>query len=136
MGVTVLDAGIVIAILDDADAHHEAAKAALNAARTVDELVLPASAYAEILVLPSRLGPGAVDRADEFVDALPARVEPVSRAIARAAARLRAARGKRLKLADSLVIATAEVVAADRILTTDRGWPDMATRVEIVGATA
>ncbi|MBI2778041.1 MAG: type II toxin-antitoxin system VapC family toxin [Chloroflexi bacterium] len=134
--MTVLDAGVVIAILDDADAHHDAAKAAVNAARTVDELVLPASAYAEILVLPSRLGPGAVDQADAFVDTLPARVEPVSRAIARAAARLRAGRGKRLKLADALVIATAEVVEADRILTTDRGWPDVPTRVEIVGAAA
>ncbi|MEO7665150.1 MAG: PIN domain-containing protein [Candidatus Limnocylindrales bacterium] len=134
--MTVLDAGVVIAILDDADAHHEAAKAALSAARTVDELVLPASAYAEILVLPSRLGRDAVDRTDEFVDTLPARIEPISRGIARAAARLRAGRGKRLKLADALVIATAEVMEADRILTTDRGWPDVAISVEIVGAAA
>lgn len=135
MGVTVLDAGVLIAVLDDRDVHHAAARSALNDA-AADELILPASAYAEILVLPSRLGDEAVAQTDLFVDTIPARVEPASRTVAAAAAGLRARHGRRLKLADALVIATAAVVAADRILTTDQDWPEIGVRVEIIGAAA
>jgi PIN domain nuclease of toxin-antitoxin system len=39
-------------------------------------------------------------------------------------------------LADALVIATASMVTTDRILTTDRGWPAVDVRVEIVGGSA
>ena len=136
MGVTVLDAGVLIAFMDRADAHHAAARRAVTAAATRDELVLPASAYAEILVLPSRLGGDAVQRTDDLVDTLPARVEPVSRRIAAVAAGLRASHGRALKLADALVIATASVVAADRILTTDQGWPDVGVAVQLVAGRA
>jgi predicted nucleic acid-binding protein len=118
MGTVVLDAGVVIAVFDKADAHHPAAMTALAAARG-DAFVLPASAYAEMLVLPHRLGADAVLAADAFVDDLPARVEPVTRPIAALAAALRARFGPALKLPDALVVATAEVVGADRILTTD-----------------
>jgi len=133
MGVTVLDAGVVVAVLDAADVHHVAARAALAAIKPVDEVILPASAYAELMVLPYRLGADAVRQADAFVDDLPARVEPASRTIAAAAADLRARHGRSLKLADALVIATAATVRADRILTTDRGWPTVGVPTEIEG---
>ena len=136
MGLTVLDAGVLIAVLDGRDVHHAAARSALTVAAATDELILPASAYAEVLVLPSRLGEAAIAQADAFVDTIRARVEPATRMVAAAAAMLRARHGQRVKLADALVIATATALAADRILTTDRDWPDVGIRVEIIGAAA
>lgn len=135
MGLTVLDAGVIIALLDAADAHHAAAVAALRIARDRgDVLVLPASAYAECLVSPQRRGPNAVAIVDRFLDALPARVEPADRSIAAAAAELRATHGTALRLPDGLVIATAIVLGADRILTTDAGWPAVPIPVEVLAA--
>jgi uncharacterized protein with PIN domain len=102
VGLTVLDAGVVIALLDAADAHHAGAIASVRTARDRgDVLVLPASAYAECLVSPHRRGPDAVVVVDRFLDALPARVEPADRPIAAAAAALRAAHGTALRLPDA-----------------------------------
>lgn len=131
--MTVLDAGVVIAILDSSDVHHAAAAAAVTRARERgDTLVLPSSAYAECLVSPYRHGPEAVAVVDSFVDALPARVEPASRAIASTAAELRARHAGALRLPDALVVATALVVGADRLLTTDAGWPALPVPVEVL----
>ena len=134
VGLTVLDAGVVIALLDATDAHHAAAIAAVTAARDrEDTFMLPASAYAECLVAPHRRGEDAVAAVvDGFIDALPAHVEPADRSIAAAAARLRAAHGPALRLPDALVVATALVRRGDRILTTDSGWPAVAAPVEIL----
>lgn len=135
MGVTVVDAGVVIAVLDQNDAHHGTARAAVAAAQNrADVLVLPVSAYAETLVGPLRSRRGLAQIVDEFVDALPALVEPVSREIAREAARLRAEHGSRLRLPDALVVATARVLAADTILTTDSEWPEVGIKVDLVQA--
>ena len=133
MGLTVLDAGVIIAILDASDAHHDAAAHALSAARNAgDQLVLPASAYAECLVAPYRRGPDAVAVVNAFVDALPARIEPASRAIAGSAAELRARHAGALRLPDALVVATAIVLGADRVITTDSGWPALSVTVEVL----
>ncbi len=135
MGLTVLDAGIIIAALDASDAHHGSSVQALREAReSGDALVVPASAYAEALVGPSRRGPDAVATVDAFLDAMPVAVEPASREVARAAAALRASHGHRLRLPDALVLATAVVVGADQVLTTDGGWPETEVVVEVVGA--
>ena len=133
MGLTVLDAGVIIALLDDSDAHHREARTALAAARERgDRFVVPVSAYAETLVAPFRQGVAMAEVVDEFLDALPAGIEPASRQIARRAAELRATHGNRLRLPDALVVATADVLHADRILTTDAGWPPMDLRVDVV----
>jgi predicted nucleic acid-binding protein len=133
VGLTVIDAGVIIAHLDRADAHHDAAREALTIARQRgDALVVPASAYAEILVAPLRARPAQGDLVDGFLDALPATVEPANRTIARRAAELRALHGARIRLPDALVIATAAMLGADRILTTDSGWPKLDVPVEIV----
>ena len=134
MGLTVLDAGVVIAALDADDAHHAAAVNALREARTQgDRLVVPASAYAEALVGPSRRGADAVATLDAFLDALPASVEPASREVARGAASLRAVHGRGLRLPDALVLATATVLGADLVLTTDTGWPAAIVAVHVLG---
>jgi predicted nucleic acid-binding protein len=135
MGLTVLDAGILIAALDSSDAHHSAAIAALRESRgSGDALVVPASAYAEALVGPSRRGVDAVATVDSLLDALPAAVEPATREVAREAAALRARHGRALRLPDALVLATAAIVGAHRILTTDAGWPASGVPVQVVGA--
>jgi predicted nucleic acid-binding protein len=57
MDLTILDAGVLIAILNSEDAHHERAREALSAAcDRGDRMMVPASAYAEILVAPLRQG--------------------------------------------------------------------------------
>ena len=135
MRLTVLDAGVVIAILDGNDAHHAAALEAVTEARDRrDEFVLPVSAYAEALVTPSRSGPHAIETFDGFIDAMPARVEPASRAIGAAAAGLRALLGPSLKLPDALVVATAQMLRADRIITTDQGWPTVGIPIDVVAS--
>ncbi len=74
----------------------------------------------------------ATTTVDAFIDALPAVVEPATRDIARVAAALRARHGRSLRLPDALVLATAEVLGADSVLTTDAGWPDTGVDVRVV----
>ena len=122
MGLTVLDAGVVIAGLDADDAHHAAAADALTAARNRgDSFVLPASAYAETLVRPAGRGAATVARVDSALDAMVIVVADADRTIARRAATLRA-RHPSLRLPDALVIATAIELEADHLLTTDQRW--------------
>ncbi|MEP7379284.1 MAG: type II toxin-antitoxin system VapC family toxin [Chloroflexota bacterium] len=133
MALTVVDAGVVIAIPDAADAHHGSAVRALREALGSGEiLVLPASAYSELLVAPFRHNGQSVAVVDAFVDSIPAAVQPITREIARAAAQLRAQHGSRLRLPDALVIATALELSADRLLTTDRRWPHVGISVAAV----
>lgn len=123
MGLTILDAGVLIGFLDSNDAHHAAVRQALEDARErSDELALPASAYAECLVGPARRGAEAVDIVRSFVADLPIEVVALDADIAELAAGLRA-RHQRLRLPDALVIATALARNADVLVTTDRGWP-------------
>jgi predicted nucleic acid-binding protein len=131
VGVTVLDAGVVIGLLDRSDWHHDGARRSLvYAIQRQDELVLPASAYSEVLVAPYRAGAEAVATVDAFVTALPARIEPLSTEIARQAAELRAIHGSVLRLPDALVLATANMLGAQWVLTTDRRWPEVGVGVE------
>jgi predicted nucleic acid-binding protein len=133
MGLTVLDAGVLIGFLDANDVHHAAAHTALRQARNRnDRLVLPASAFAEVLVGPSRNGAAAVSAVRDLVDRLPIHVEPLEAEVAVAAAGLRA-RHPSLKLPDALVIATASHLDADHLITTDRRWPDR-SKLELTAA--
>ena len=87
-----------------------------------DRLVLPASGFAEILVGPSRQGPAAVGAVRSLVERVPIEIAPLNAEVAVAAAHLRA-HHRSLKLPAALVIATAAHHEADRLVTTDRGWP-------------
>lgn len=133
MGLTILDAGVIIGVLDAEDVHHQGSRAALAAAlERGDALAVPASAYAECLVGPSRRGPAAVKAVEAFLSDLPADVEPITRPVASRAAALRARHGRRLRLPDALVVATAMHLRADRIVTTDPRWPPVGVAVDRV----
>ena len=132
MGLTVVDAGIIIGVLDAADAHHQAAVQLLS---TVigegDQIAVPASAYAEALVGPARRGPPGRRVVDDFLADLAGEVEPITRQAASRAAELRARHGRLLKLPDALVVAIAMHLKADRILTTDRRWRKLPVKVVV-----
>lgn len=132
MASVVVDAGILLAVLDSSDALHQAATAALREYRQQgDRLILPASAFAEILVGASRLGEDAVERVEAFVDAVIDSVQDVDRLVALEAARLRARHAK-LRLPDALVLAAATIAGADVILTGDAAWSRIDRRVRRV----
>lgn len=126
----VLDAGVVIAVAAAKDVFHDAATRALQEAKAQgQQLLLPMSAYSEALVWPSRQGSTA--RLDRFLDRTPVALAPVDRPIARAAAALRASR-PRLRLPDALVLATADVLCAEALLTTDASWRHADTKVRVL----
>ena len=123
MGLTHVDAGVIIAFLDGDDVHHDAARSALaNALDNAERLSIAASALAECLVGPARRSPKAVELVRTVIDRLPVSVVHLDEEIATQAAMLRA-RHRSLKLPDALVIATAEHSGADHLVTTDRKWP-------------
>jgi predicted nucleic acid-binding protein len=123
MGLTHVDAGVIIAFLDGDDIHHDAARSAIsNALDTADRLSIAASALADCLVGPARRSTKAIELVRAVVHRLPVAVVHLDEEIATQAAMLRA-RHRSLKLPDALVIATAEHSNADRLITTDRKWP-------------
>ena len=123
MGLTVVDAGVIIGLLDRTDAHHDAARSALRVCvERGDRLLLPASALAEVLVAPSRRGGDAVGVVRGLVERVPLRIVALDEPIAIAAAAVRA-QHPAVKLPDALIIATASVLSAETLLTTDRRWP-------------
>lgn len=135
MALTILDAGVIIGVLDERDAHHAAAVESVRQAVARDDAItVPVSAYAECLVGPARTGREAMRAVDAFLADLAADVEPITRQVAARAAELRARHGRRLRLPDALVLATALHLRADRVLTTDAGWPRIGVKVEVVGA--
>lgn len=116
MALVVLDAGVVIAALDTADANHAAAVAALRR-HASDDVRIPASALAEALVAPSRRG--VIREVRETIESLGLAVAPLDEETAVVAAALRARR-RTVRLPDALVAATGESLEADLVLTTDR----------------
>lgn len=121
----------MIGALDDADAHHSAAIQALMV-RSDTDLRLPASAYSEALVVPQRLG--RLEDVKSELARLELEVDPIGAEAAERAARLRA-QHPALRLPDALVIAHAEVIDADELLTTDARWAGFSQRVRVVRRT-
>ena len=123
MGLIHLDAGVLIGFLDSNDGHHQSARKFLTEAlHEGDHLAMAASAFAEVLVGPSRRGQEAVDTVRAVFERMPISVIPIDDDIAVAAARLRAV-NRALRLSDALVIAVAIEERADHLVTTDRKWP-------------
>jgi predicted nucleic acid-binding protein len=130
VALVVLDASVVIAFLDPDDALHAAAVKALTEHQH-DELLIPTSAYAEILVAPHRRGGEAVTEVEAFLSDFSIRLEVLTPAIARAAAKLRS-KSRSLRLPDALVLATANELQADLVLTGDESWPRISDRVTLI----
>lgn len=130
MALIALDASVLIALLDPGDAHHPAARAALEL-YAEDDLRIPAHTLAEALVHPIRAGKDREAR--RLIAALEIAVEAVDETIAIAAAKLRARHGPALRMPDALVIAYADVRKATRVLTTDARWTSWSRRVQLVG---
>jgi predicted nucleic acid-binding protein len=131
VALTVLDASVLIALLDPADPHHQAARAALEA-HADDDLRIPAHTLAEALVHPVRAGKQREAR--RLIATLEIAVDPVDEAVGVAAARLRARHGSVLRMPDALVLGYADVHKAKRVLTADQRWPAWSRRVELVSA--
>jgi len=130
VALVVLDASVVIAFLDPDDALHAVAVKALTEHQH-DELLTPTSAYAEILVAPNRRGFEAVAEVEAFLADFSIRLETLTPAIARVAARLRS-EYRSLRLPDALVLATADELETDVVLTGDESWAQMSDRVTLI----
>lgn len=129
MALTVLDASVLIALLDPADPHHRAARAALEA-HADDDLRIAAHTLAEALVHPARAGKEREAR--RLIAGLEIAVDPVDETVALTAARLRARHGRVLRMPDALVLAYAEVRKAKHVLTADERWTAWSRRVELL----
>ena len=130
MAVVVLDASVVIAFLDPDDALHDEAVEALTEHQH-DELLIPTSAYAEILVAPHCRGTEAVAEVEAFISDFSIRLEALTPAIARAAAKLRS-ESRSLRLPDALVLATVAELGAEVVLTGDESWARISGRVMLI----
>ena len=128
MALIVLDSSVVIAQLDRTDALHATAKQVFLELYT-EELLLPTSAYAEVLVAPARHGALAKARAD--VADLGLELVPIDHRVAERTAELRAER-EALRLPDALVLACGDVLDADAVVTGDRRWASF-DRVRVIG---
>jgi predicted nucleic acid-binding protein len=130
VALAVLDASVLIAFRDPADALHTRAIAAFRA-HSADELVLPASAYAEVLVGPLRYGSPAVASLEEFIGDFGMQIIPLTAQIARRAAALQA-NTPSVRLPDAFVLATAELLDAPIVLTGDTHWPKLSPRARVI----
>jgi predicted nucleic acid-binding protein len=114
----ILDATVLIGLLDTADAHHAVAIDDVEAAdRAGTPLLTPASAYSEALVSFARAG--RVADAREAVAGMGISVTPLTSMIAERAAQLRAGHDG-LRLPDAIVLATAQNLDADLLTYDDR----------------
>ncbi len=119
MGALILDASVLIGLLDTADIHHANAVDDTEAADLAGkQLLVPASAYSRALVAFARAG--RVAEAREAIAAMGVTVAPLTAAAAERAAELRA-RHRQLRLPDAIVLATAreldgELLSYDRRL--------------------
>jgi predicted nucleic acid-binding protein len=127
--VTVVDSSVAVASTRVGDALHEAAQAALHESGSSSRLVLPAVAFAEVMVGAIR---GGRERRSMLQRQLRVAftVEPLTEVIAVQAAEVRARYG--LPLPDALVLATGLELGATAILTGDRRWRKVHRSVVVV----
>jgi predicted nucleic acid-binding protein len=101
----ILDASVLIGLLDTADSHHHRAVEEVERADEAErKLLAPASAYSEALVAFARIG--RVHDAREAIAGMGITIAALTAPIAERAAGLRARRDS-LRLPDALVLATA-----------------------------
>lgn len=128
MALSVIDASVLIAVLDGAHVFHDIAERALSHAASQGNLVVPSIAFAEVLVLPYRRGQNVGETVEMQLRAL-GEVMAVDEHVASLAAQLRARRD--VKLPDALIIAAGMLRNAE-ILTLDRRWATIDPRVRVI----
>ena len=117
MEALILDASVLIGLLDTADRHHNRAVDDVEVADSErHQLLLPASAYSETLVAFARAR--RLDEARRAITAMGISIVPLNDRIAEQAAELRASHD-RLRLPDAIVLATARDLGG-RLLSYDR----------------
>ncbi|HEV2973809.1 MAG TPA: PIN domain-containing protein [Solirubrobacteraceae bacterium] len=117
MEALILDASVLIGLLDTADTHHDRAIDDVEAAdRQGRQLLLPASAYSETLVAFARAR--RLEEARRAIAAMGITVVSLTDTIAERAAELRA-RHTHIRLPDAIVLATAQEMGGD-LLSYDR----------------
>jgi predicted nucleic acid-binding protein len=118
VGALILDASVLIGLLDTADTHHRRAIDDVEAADAAGrDLLVPASAYSETLAAFARAG--RLLDARQAIAAMGIAVVALTEPIAERAAELRA-RHERLRLPDAIVLATAQEQGGE-LLSYDRG---------------
>lgn len=121
----ILDASVLIGLLDTADAHHAQAIQDTEAAdQTGRPLLVPASAYSEALVAFARAN--RIKDAREAITAMGLTVTPLTAPIAEHAAELRT-RHERLRLPDAIVLASAHELNGE-LLSYDHNLARLARR--------
>ena len=117
MEALILDASVLIGLLDTADRHHNRAVDDVEVADSEGhQLLLPASAYSETLVAFARAR--RLDEARRAITAMGISIVPLNDRIAEQAAEIRASHD-RLRLPDAIVLATARDLGG-RLLSYDR----------------
>jgi predicted nucleic acid-binding protein len=123
VGALILDASVLVGLLDTADSHHDRAINDVEAAdREGEQLLLPASAYSETLVAFARAR--RIQEARETITAMGITVVSLTDTIAERAADLRA-RHRQLRLPDAIVLATTRELGG-RLLSYDRRLSQLA----------
>jgi predicted nucleic acid-binding protein len=113
----ILDASVLIGLLDSADTHHDRAIDDVEGAdREGRQLLLPASAYSETLVAFARAR--RLEEARRAITPMGITIVSLTDTIAERAAELRA-RPTRLRLPDAIVLATAQEMGGS-LLSYDR----------------
>jgi predicted nucleic acid-binding protein len=121
----ILDASVLIGLLDTADAHHSDAVKDTDAADQAGrELLVPVSAYSETLVAFAHAN--RVSDAREAVAAMGITVAPLTAPMGEVAAELRA-RHDRLRLPDAIVLACARELQG-QLLTYDQNLKRLARK--------
>ena len=116
----VVAANVAIAVLASRHPFH---RAAIRRCLTADGVAILNMTRAEALIHPSRLQ--QLDEANEVLDQLGFRTEPVTNDVADQARALRAAYGNRsFPMVDAVVVA-AGVVYEYTIVTCDQEWPEI-----------
>ena len=125
MGALILDASVLIGLLDTAGAHHARSVNDVEAAdKAGHQLLLPASAYSEALVAFARAG--RIADARNAIAAMGITVIPLTAVVAEQAAELRA-RHDSLRLPDAIVLAAARELGGE-LLSYDRRLAQLANR--------
>lgn len=126
MEALILDASVLIGLLDSADTHHDRAIDDVEGAdREGRQLLLPASACSETLVAFARAR--RLEEARRAITAMGITIVSLTDTIAERAAELRA-RHSRLRLPDAIVIATAQEMGGN-LLSYDRKLSHLAAKL-------